>query len=154
MKPHSCCRYRYICMYMSSMPDDVFKNSSCLGDRKRWRTTSLTVPEELKPPTSTQLTSPHLLFTSTLHCFFRLTHIQRERERDNKLVCVGGSLHALSHCGLESRHGGQKWNWFRFFFFFFFGSLFCFAFGPPPSGIVRRRPWTWTTSQWLAIKLY
>lgn len=81
MKPHSCSRYRYICMYMSSMLDDVFKNSSCLGDRKRWRTTSLTVPEELKPPTSTQLTSP---LPTTLHCFFRLTHIHRARERERK----------------------------------------------------------------------
>lgn len=110
-----------------------------------------------KPLTHCLTSSPR--YRTYKQCFFRLNQTERDRKREKdrekeresqKLVCVVGSLHALSHCGLQTRHGGQKWNWFFFFFDFLKFVLFCF--GPPPSGIVRSRwPWTWT-SQWLTIK--
>lgn len=157
MKPHSCSRYRYICMYMSSMPDDVFKNSACLGDRKRWRTTSLTVPEELKPPTSTQLNSPPPCPHHPALFLPPNKHTERERERKRRKISmrrrVSSRIIAL-WIGIAPWRTKVKLISIFFLFFLFFGCLFCFAFGPPPSGIVRRRPWTWTTSQWLAIKLY
>lgn len=116
---------------MSYTLDDVFKNSSCLGDRKRWRTTSLTVLEELKPLTSPQFTSP---FPTTKHCFFRLTYMHIHRERGRVLARERQQIsmrRRVSSRIIALWIGIKPWRTKvkLISIFFFFVSLFCFSLG-------------------------
>lgn len=155
MKPHSCSRYRYT-MYMYVC--ELYAWRRFQEQFVPWRSKTMTNDvtncarrvENLRP----QLNLTHLPLVHHPALFLPPnTHTERERQQISMRRRVSSRIIAL-WIGIAPWRTKVKLISIFFLFFFFFGSLFCFAFGPPPSGIVRRRPWTWTTSQWLAIKLY